>query len=484
MLVGLSATTPFTWLFTAYVIFGIGFGLVNAPITNAAVSGMPRAQAGVAAAIASTSRQIGSTLGVAVTGSLVSASLPKGSHVDFALASRAGWWVLAGCGAVVLILGLVATTAWARATAQPHGRSHQPRVPGGTRRMTKASVRRDRAASEAWQAMADLVLNNERRREVSEEVGLSFGKIRALRRIARRPMPMSELAVPPDRRSAQPDPRRGRPGTSRTGGAPATSHRPAGEARRGDAEGSGPGPDGRRHPGPAPGPPLGAPGRGSARTWCGYWRCCRPIPLPTTERRAAPGPERPSGAEDLCPRHRADPNGAVQQPLEEFHALHHPRSRTGEVRIGVDGDDATEARQPPGRARSAGACATAPARSKPHGMKMVTSTCSRLISSQREPARAGTGFARGPARLPPPSTWSGTQCPALKGGSDHSRTRTRGRSCSRTRRRTASTRARRPSISASALRRGPRRRTHHPDAADHVVEPARVEGDHLARGTR
>ena len=42
--------------------------------------------------------------------------------------------------------------------------------------------------------MADLVLNNERRREVSEEVGLSFGKIRALRRIARRPMSMSELA--------------------------------------------------------------------------------------------------------------------------------------------------------------------------------------------------------------------------------------------------------------------------------------------------
>ena len=60
--------------------------------------------------------------------------------------------------------------------------------------MTKARVRQDRAASEAWQAMADLVLNNERRREVSEEVGLSFGKIRALRRIARRPMPMSELA--------------------------------------------------------------------------------------------------------------------------------------------------------------------------------------------------------------------------------------------------------------------------------------------------
>ncbi len=41
-LVRLSGTTPFSWLFTAYVIFGAGFGFVNAPITNAAVSGMPR----------------------------------------------------------------------------------------------------------------------------------------------------------------------------------------------------------------------------------------------------------------------------------------------------------------------------------------------------------------------------------------------------------------------------------------------------------
>src|SRR5271155_4004336 len=61
--------------------------------------------------------------------------------------------------------------------------------------MTKPGVRRDRAAREAWQAMADLVLNNERRREVSEQVGLSFGKIRALRRVAKRPMPMRELAA-------------------------------------------------------------------------------------------------------------------------------------------------------------------------------------------------------------------------------------------------------------------------------------------------
>ncbi len=61
--------------------------------------------------------------------------------------------------------------------------------------MSAGSAGHDRAAREAWRAMADLVLDNERRREVSDRVGLSFGKTRALRRIARRPMPMGELAA-------------------------------------------------------------------------------------------------------------------------------------------------------------------------------------------------------------------------------------------------------------------------------------------------
>lgn len=118
LLVGLNSTTSFAWLFGTYILFGIGFGFVNAPITNAAVSGMPRAQAGVAAAIASTSRQVGSTLGVAVVGALVSVTVAKGGHQNFAAASRAGWWVLFGCAMVVLLLGLVATTSWAKGTAR------------------------------------------------------------------------------------------------------------------------------------------------------------------------------------------------------------------------------------------------------------------------------------------------------------------------------------------------------------------------------
>ncbi len=132
MLVGLSATTPFTWLFTAYVIFGVGFGMVNAPITNTAVSGMPRDQAGVASGIASTSRQIGQTLGVAVVGSLVSASLRNGHHLNFTLASRAGWWVLAGCGTAVFLLGLVGTSAWAKRTARRTALAINPEFLEGT----------------------------------------------------------------------------------------------------------------------------------------------------------------------------------------------------------------------------------------------------------------------------------------------------------------------------------------------------------------
>jgi len=43
--------------------------------------------------------------------------------------------------------------------------------------------------------MSDLVLDNQRRRPVSEAVGLSFARTRAVRRVAAKPMSMGELAV-------------------------------------------------------------------------------------------------------------------------------------------------------------------------------------------------------------------------------------------------------------------------------------------------
>jgi DNA-binding MarR family transcriptional regulator len=52
-----------------------------------------------------------------------------------------------------------------------------------------------REAREAWMLMSNLVLDNNRRREVSEALGISFARVRALRRVARRPMSMGELAA-------------------------------------------------------------------------------------------------------------------------------------------------------------------------------------------------------------------------------------------------------------------------------------------------
>ena len=53
----------------------------------------------------------------------------------------------------------------------------------------------DALPREVWLRMSDLVLDHERRREVADALGVSFGRARAVRRVARRPMSMSELAV-------------------------------------------------------------------------------------------------------------------------------------------------------------------------------------------------------------------------------------------------------------------------------------------------
>lgn len=115
---GFEAETSGVSRFIGYALFGIGFGFVNAPITNTAVSGMPRAQAGVAAAVASTSRQLGQTLGVAVVGAVLASGVVASSYKEtFVSAARPGWWILVACGLAVLVLGAVTSGVWARRTA-------------------------------------------------------------------------------------------------------------------------------------------------------------------------------------------------------------------------------------------------------------------------------------------------------------------------------------------------------------------------------
>ncbi len=118
LLTRLENGTSAVQLLLTYLIFGIGFGVVNAPITNSTVSGMPRSQAGVAAGVASTSRQIGSSLGVAVIGAVTVSALHGPFRNDFAVASHVGWWVMTGCGVAVLSLGLLVSGRWAHETAR------------------------------------------------------------------------------------------------------------------------------------------------------------------------------------------------------------------------------------------------------------------------------------------------------------------------------------------------------------------------------
>ena len=88
--------------------------MINAPITNTAVSGMPLAQAGVAAGVASTSRQVGASLGVAIGGTIAA----RGGGASFVHSMRPFFWISAGAGVVVVILGTLSNSAYGRASLQ------------------------------------------------------------------------------------------------------------------------------------------------------------------------------------------------------------------------------------------------------------------------------------------------------------------------------------------------------------------------------
>jgi EmrB/QacA subfamily drug resistance transporter len=117
ILTQLTPTTATADLLLAYSVFGFGFGMVNPPITNAAVSGMPADQAGVAAAVASTSRLVGISLGVAIIGSIVVSSRAAGGG-SIAAASHPGWWICVACGLAVVVIALISTTERALNTAR------------------------------------------------------------------------------------------------------------------------------------------------------------------------------------------------------------------------------------------------------------------------------------------------------------------------------------------------------------------------------
>ena len=160
LLLTVTPSTPYAALAVAYVLLGLGFGLVNPPLTNTAITSMPPAQAGVASAVASAARQFGNVLGVALMGTLLTvrfraslalklaplglssatrsalahttvgasgAALPVGARHNaavlsalrsaLALATHGPWLLGMGCGLACTVVALGITRARARAAA-------------------------------------------------------------------------------------------------------------------------------------------------------------------------------------------------------------------------------------------------------------------------------------------------------------------------------------------------------------------------------
>ena len=117
MLACLTASTPVWMLVAVFAVFGIGFAMVNAPITTAAVSGMPTDRAGAASAVATTSRQVGVSVGVALCGSLAETAL-AGTNGDVAESARLLWFVCAALGLVITVLAIASTSPRAIRSAE------------------------------------------------------------------------------------------------------------------------------------------------------------------------------------------------------------------------------------------------------------------------------------------------------------------------------------------------------------------------------
>lgn len=75
--------SPVWGLIAAYMFVGSGAGMLNTPLTSAAMSGLPRERAGVAGAVTSTFRQVGNSIGVALLGSLALRQIPDSERGRF-----------------------------------------------------------------------------------------------------------------------------------------------------------------------------------------------------------------------------------------------------------------------------------------------------------------------------------------------------------------------------------------------------------------
>jgi MFS family permease len=115
-LLWLTPDTALPLVIATYLLIGVFLGLVNPPITNTAVSGLPRSMAGLAAALASSGRQTGTTLGVAIAGAILGRTAGQ-SGSGFTRTAHGVWWMVVGLGLALVVMTLISTNGRAERTA-------------------------------------------------------------------------------------------------------------------------------------------------------------------------------------------------------------------------------------------------------------------------------------------------------------------------------------------------------------------------------
>ena len=109
-------STPLPVVLGSYLLFGVALGAVNPPISNTAVSGMPISMSGAASSMASAGRHTGTTLGVAIAGTIVGSTAAPGSRA-FTDAEHGVWAMVIGLGAALICLAWLSTGHRAMETA-------------------------------------------------------------------------------------------------------------------------------------------------------------------------------------------------------------------------------------------------------------------------------------------------------------------------------------------------------------------------------
>jgi hypothetical protein len=124
-LVLLPAGTGLGALIACYLLLGSGYAIHSAPVSTVAVASMPRDQAGVAAGVASSSRNVGIVLGIAVLGTIVNGRVAQvvlpgtGVSASSVAAFRADYVDALHVAYAVAALVAVAAAAIAALTMRP-----------------------------------------------------------------------------------------------------------------------------------------------------------------------------------------------------------------------------------------------------------------------------------------------------------------------------------------------------------------------------